>query len=80
MGGTSTLIKDFKLAGSKSGVISVSHVTKPYGEDSSSVVSIGVSLNGESGKPEWKAHIPYDNIEDVIDALKEAKEKYSHED
>ena len=79
MGGTSTLIKDIKLASSDKGVISVSHMTKPYGENSDSVVSIGVSLSGDTGKPDWKSHIPYDNLDEVIDALKEAKEKYSHE-
>ena len=78
MGGTSTLIKDIKLASKPGGVISVSHVTKPYGETSESVVSIGVSLKGDAGKPDWKAHIPYENIDEVIAALTEAKEKYFH--
>lgn len=77
MGGVSTLIKELKLAGSKNGVISISHVTKPYGENSSAVVSIGISLEGEAGKPEWKAHIPYENIDSVIAALQEAKKNYS---
>jgi hypothetical protein len=78
MGGTSTLIKDIKLASKEGGVISVSHVTKPYGEESESVISIGVSLQGETGKPDWKAHVPYENIDEVIAALQEAKEKYYH--
>ena len=78
MGGTSTLIKDIKLASKEGGVISVSHVTKPYGEASESVVSIGISLKGDTGKPDWKAHIPYENIDEVIAALTEAKEKYFH--
>ena len=78
MGGTSTLIKEIKLATKEGGVISVSHVTKPYGEASDSVISIGVSLGGDTGKPDWKAHIPYENIDEVIAALQEAKDKYSH--
>jgi len=78
MGGTSTLIKDIKLASKEGGVISVSHVTKPYGPESESVISIGVSLSGDGGKPDWKAHVPYENIDELIDALKEAKEKFFH--
>lgn len=78
MGGTSTLIKDIKLASKEGGVISVSHVTKPYGEASESVISIGISLQGDTGHPDWKAHIPYENIDEVIAALQEAKAKYHH--
>lgn len=78
MSGVSTLIRNIKLATKKGGVISVSHVTTPYGENSDAVVSIGVSLKGDEGHPDWKAHIPYDNIDEVIDALKEAKTKYAH--
>ena len=69
------LIKSFPLANTKEGVITVSHIKEPYGEGSKPVVSIGISLNGEN-KPDWKAHIPYENIDDVIEALKEAKEKF----
>jgi hypothetical protein len=72
------LIKDIQLATKEGGTISVSHVTKPYGEASDSVISIGVSLSGNTGKPDWKAHIPYENIDAVIAALQEAKDKYSH--
>jgi len=65
------LIKEFPLANTKEGIITVSHIDEPYGEDSKPVVSIGISLNGED--VDWKAHIPYDNIDDVISALEEAK-------
>jgi len=78
MGGVSTLIKNVKLASKEGGVITISHVTTPYGTNSESVVSIGVSLSGDEGHPDWKAHIPYENIDEVIDALKEAKTKFSH--
>jgi len=71
------LIKSFPLANTQEGVITVSHIDEPYGEGSKPVVSIGISLNGEEAKPDWKAHIPYENIEDVINALKEAKEKFN---
>jgi len=70
------LIKSFPLANTKEGVITISHINEPYGENSKPVVSIGISLNDEN-RPDWKAHIPYENIDDVIKALKEAKEKFS---
>ena len=70
-------IKSIPLAHTKEGVISISHIEEPYGENSKPVVSIGISLDGDENKPDWKAHIPYENIDDVIEALKEAKEKFS---
>jgi len=75
---TNTLIAQFPLAHTKEGQITVSHIQEPYGEGSKPVVSIGISLNGDENKPDWKAHIPYENIDDVIAALKAAKEKYKH--
>jgi hypothetical protein len=75
MSGKNTVIKSFNLAGTKNGIISISNIDQPYGEDSASVVSIGISLKGDSNEPDWKAHIPYENLEDLISALNEAKEK-----
>ncbi len=69
----SKILKTFKLAGTKSGTISVSHISEPYGEDSKPVVSVGISLKGDVSEPDWKAHIPYENIDDLIEALNEAK-------
>jgi len=71
------LLKTIPLANTKEGIITISHIEEPYGEGSKPVVSIGISLNGEENKPDWKAHIPYENINDVIEALKEAKEKFN---
>jgi len=65
------LIKEFPLANTKEGIIKVSHIDEPYGENSKPVVSIAISLGGED--VDWKAHIPYENIDDVISALQEAK-------
>jgi hypothetical protein len=59
------------LAGTKTGIISIAKVSQPYGEGSNDVVSIGIALNGED--VEWKTHIPFENIDDVIDALNKAK-------
>jgi len=67
-------IAEFPLAHTKEGIISIAHIEEPYGEGSKPVVSIGISINGET--PDWKAHIPYENIDDVISALKAAKDKF----
>ena len=72
----SELLKTIPLSGTDKGVISISNMDEPYGEGSSSVVSIGVSIKGDGNNPDWKAHIPYENIDEVIEALKEAKEKF----
>jgi hypothetical protein len=77
MGGKNRVLKSFKLAGTKNGTISVSNIDEPYGNESKSVVSIGISLKGNSDEPDWKAHIPYDNLDDLIEALTEAREQKS---
>lgn len=76
MGGKNTVLKTFALADTKKGVISVSHLEEPYGTGSFPVVSIGISLKGEEKEPDWKAHIPYENLDLLIEALQEAKEKF----
>jgi hypothetical protein len=69
----STEIVKIALEGTKTGAISVSNISEPYGAGSDDVVSIGVALDGEN--VEWKAHIPYGNIDAVIEALNKAKEQ-----
>jgi hypothetical protein len=64
-------IKTLKLAHTKDGAISVAHIEKPYGEYSSPVVSIAISISGED--QDWKVHIPYENLDDLISALNEAR-------
>jgi hypothetical protein len=73
-----TLLKELPLAGTNKGKITVSHITHPYGEKSASVVSIGISLRGDGGNPDWKAHLPYENLDEIITALQEAKEHYGN--
>ena len=63
--------KVIALAGTKKGTISISKIDEPYGKESHSVASIGISLSGDSEKPDWKAHIPMDNLKEVIKALEE---------
>ncbi|MEA1916390.1 MAG: hypothetical protein U9N42_02555 [Campylobacterota bacterium] len=65
--------KTIALNGTKKGVISVTKLEKPYGEDSSPVASIGVALDGNADNPEWKVHIPLENLDEVIEALSSLK-------
>ena len=65
--------KNINLIGTKNGVISVTKIDEPYGKDSATVDSIGISLAGNSDKPEWKVHIPLDNLDEVIEALQALK-------
>ena len=68
------------LAHTKKGTISVNHIEKPYGEHSNPVTSIGISLQGK--EEEWKVHIPYENLDDLIKALNQSREvcsTFTHE-
>ena len=57
------------LSGTRKGVISIEKIDEPYGKGSHSVASIGINLKGDASNPEWKVHIPFDNVKDVIKAL-----------
>ena len=57
------------LSGTKKGVISVTKIKEPYGAGSGTVASIGISLAGDAENPEWKVHLPMDNLDAVIAAL-----------
>ena len=76
MDGKNTILTKFPLAGTKNGVISVSHLEEPYGNGSFPVVSIGISLKKNTEDPDWKAHIPYENLDELINALKDAKARF----
>jgi hypothetical protein len=65
--------KIIPLSGTKNGVISVKKINDPYGPKSGTVASVGISLAGNADDPEWKAHIPMDNLDEVIKALQELK-------
>lgn len=68
---TITKIEELDLAGTKKGKIVISNVTEPYGANTADIVSIAIALNGED--VQWKAHIPYENIDGLIEALNKAK-------
>ena len=67
------LIKEIPLASSENGMITVATVKEPYGKESGTVVSLGVWLSKTSEEPDWKVHIPVENLDEVIAALQEAK-------
>jgi len=73
MSGTVKSIDEITLSGTKDGKITVTTVTEPYGSNSESVASIGISLQANATEPDWKVHIPKANIDAVISALQEAK-------
>ena len=73
MRGELTPIDEMVLSGTN-GKITVTTMAEPYGPNSESVASIGISLKANATEPEWKVHIPKANIEQVIEALKKAKE------
>ncbi|MCF6339221.1 MAG: hypothetical protein L3J10_00485 [Sulfurimonas sp.] len=65
--------KTIALKGTKKGVISITKIDEPYGKNSASVASIGVSLTGDVNEHQWKVHIPLDNLDEVIGALQSLK-------
>jgi len=65
--------KIISLNGTKNGIISITKIDNPYGEGSGTVASIGVSLSGDKNNPEWKVHIPLENLDELIQALSELK-------
>ena len=75
MGRVDKIVKEIDLSGTKNGKIKVATILEPYSEDSESVVSIGIFLDGDAEAPNWVAHIPKSNIDAVVEALKKAKEE-----
>jgi len=61
------------LHGTKKGVISVTKIAEPYGKGSGTVASVGISLAGNAEAPEWKVHLPMENLDEVIEALQALK-------
>lgn len=68
---TTTELATIPLHGTKKGVIKISDITEPYGAGTNDIVSVGIALNGND--VEWKAHIPYENVDAVIEELQKAK-------
>ncbi|MDD5406658.1 MAG: hypothetical protein PHE73_06945 [Sulfurovaceae bacterium] len=73
MGQIIRIIQEIDLEGTTNGCITVGIIAEPYGIESQSVASIGVALQGSANEPDWKVHIPKENIDAVISALQEAK-------
>ncbi len=68
-----TQIETIQLSGTKNGTISIANIKDPYGQGTGEVTSIGVSLVGDNDDVQWKVHIPKENIDALIEALKKAK-------
>ena len=69
------LLDSIELSGTENGKIEIAIIKEPYGKESESVASIGIFLNKENSEPDWKVHIPKENIDAVIAALQKAKEE-----
>ncbi len=69
---TETKIAELGLAGTKKGKILVYDIKEPYGKSSTEVLSIGVALDGE--EVQWKTHIPYENLDELIKVLQNARD------
>lgn len=67
------IIQEIHLHGTTDGSISIGIITEPYGDETQSVASIGISLQSNASECDWKVHIPKENIDAVISALHEAK-------
>ena len=65
--------KTIALSGTQKGIISIIKLEEPYGKGSGAVASVAVSLAGNTDNPEWKVHIPLENIDEVIEVLKSLK-------
>lgn len=70
------LIKEIPLASAKDGAITIATVKEPYGKGTAPVVSVGIWLSKTSEDPDWKVHIPVANLDEVIQALQEAKNQF----
>jgi len=79
MSKTTTPIKTIKLSQSNEGRITVVNITEPYGEFSTTVTSIGVSLE-DNKDPDWTVHIPVSKIDELIAALQEAQKVHQESD
>jgi len=73
MSAKATLETTIPLDGTNNGVISISKIEEPYGSGSNTVASIGISLAGNAEEPEWKVHLPLNNLDAVIEALQKLK-------
>ncbi len=73
MGQITRIIQEIDLEGTTDGCITIGIIAEPYGPESQSVASIGILLQSNASEPDWKVHIPKENIDAVITALHEAK-------
>lgn len=61
-------VKSLHLAHTKEGTIEVFHIEKPHGEYSYPIVKVVIKSDGKKSSIE----LPYANLHDLIDALKQS--------
>jgi hypothetical protein len=71
LGGKIDIKSEISLFGTENGKIEIGELNAPYGENSNSVVSIAIALS--NNEPDWKVHIPFENLDAVIEALQSMK-------
>jgi len=74
MSGKVKEIATLPLSSAEKGKIEVAVIEEPYGAGSTAVASIGIFLDGGNEEPDWKVHLPKEDIDGVIEALRKAKE------
>lgn len=67
------VLKTIDLDGIKGAKLSLANISKPYGEDSKDVLSIGLSLKSDSDV-DWKIHVPYEDISKLIASLEQIQQ------
>lgn len=67
------ILNTILLSETQDGKISLANIKEPYGNGSSDVLSIAICL--KKNIPEWKIHIPYENLDELIIALQSIAEK-----
>jgi hypothetical protein len=67
------LVEEFDLSSTDIGKIVVSELINPYGEGTEPVISIAVDLE-DNKEIDYKVHIPFDDLDNLISALQKAKE------
>jgi hypothetical protein len=70
------LISEFDLSSTDLGKIVVSELLNPYGDGTEPVVSIAVDLQ-DNKEIDYKVHVPFEDIDNLIEALQKAKESQS---
>jgi hypothetical protein len=61
--------ESFEYPERRNAFITVTNLENPHGPGSSSVISVGCTLNGDTENPTWKVHIPVSLATVVAEAV-----------